>query len=363
MKHEKIQVLVFAAAFFLISVCCFLKPAEEVSLSERRKLAQFPELSAKSIANGNFMNGFEKYAADQFPLRDELRAVKAWTAKNILRQKDDHGIYVEDGIAVKMEYPLDEKSVRHACDRFRTIYDTYLKDSGCKSYLTVVPDKNYFLAEQSGHLKMDYERLLELMYTENEFAEPVEIVGMLEADDYYAADIHWRQEKIVDVADKIAAEMGTEISGKYDKKTLEEPFYGVYFGQSALPLDGEAIHYLTNETLEACRVTNFETGEKGGIYDLEKAEGNDAYDLFLSGPVSLLTIENPLAENDRELIIFRDSFGSSLAPLLTEGYAKITLVDIRYLPGAHLEKYIEFHGQDVLFLYSTTVLNNSETMK
>lgn len=78
--------------------------------------------------------------------------------------------------------------------------------------------------------------------------------------------------------------------------------------------------------------------------------------------MSLLTIENPHAA-DRELIVFRDSFGSSLVPLLAEGYRRITLVDIRYLASARLADFIEFNGQDVLFLYSVPVLNNSETLK
>ena len=77
----------------------------------------------------------------------------------------------------------------------------------------------------------------------------------------------------------------------------------------------------------------------------------------------MLTIKSPLANTDRELIIFRDSFGSSLAPLLTEGYAKITLVDLRYMPAALLDKYVDFHGQDVLFLYSTTLLNSAMVLK
>ena len=85
--------------------------------------------------------------------------------------------------------------------------------------------------------------------------------------------------------------------------------------------------------------------------------------MFLSGSLPLVTITNPVAETDRELILFRDSFGSSMAPLLVSGYRKITLVDIRYLHPDLLERYIEFDGQDVLFLYSTLVLNHSETLK
>ena len=85
--------------------------------------------------------------------------------------------------------------------------------------------------------------------------------------------------------------------------------------------------------------------------------------MFLSGPISLVTIENPGARTDKKLVIFRDSFGSSIAPLLTGGYAEITLADIRYIHPDLLEQFVDFEGCDVLFLYSTLVLNHSETIK
>ena len=82
--------------------------------------------------------------------------------------------------------------------------------------------------------------------------------------------------------------------------------------------------------------------------------------LFLSGANALLTIENPNAETDRELYIFRDSFGSSISPLFAEGYAKVTVIDIRYVQSAFLGNLIDFtEGSDVLFLYSTGMLNSS----
>ena len=64
-----------------------------------------------------------------------------------------------------------------------------------------------------------------------------------------------------------------------------------------------------------------------------------------------------------ELIVFRDSFGSSLAPLLVQGYARVTLVDIRYLQPELLGQLLDFHGQDVLLLYSTLVLNSAGAIK
>ena len=364
MKREaKITVLLLAVLFLGFSVICWVKPADEYSSSERRKLSQFPKLTWDTIADGKFMTEFEEYTLDQFPLRDGFRNLKAWVSQNLLRKADNNDIYVADGYAVKMEYPLKEESIKNAGMRFRKLYEKYLKDSGGNIYLSLIPDKNYFLAESSHHLSMDYEKFFSMMREEMPYAQYIDITQLLNEQDYYKTDVHWRQENIVDAAEKIAGEMGITLSGEYEVKTLEEDFYGVYFGQSALNLPGESLSYLTNDQIEQCEVFNYENNEKTGVYDLKKAEGDDLYEIFLSGPVSLLKIENPNAITEKELIVLRDSFGSSLVPLLAEGYRSVTLIDIRYMQSDFLSNFVDFTGKDVLFLYSSIVLNNSETFK
>ena len=120
---------------------------------------------------------------------------------------------------------------------------------------------------------------------------------------------------------------------------------------------------MESDLLTACTVYDHETGKTGSVYDLTKVNSRDLYDVYLSGARALLTIENPHAATDRELIVFRDSYGSSLVPLLTQGYASVTLVDIRYISSDLLDQFLEFHGQDVLMLYSTLILNGSSAMK
>ena len=128
-------------------------------------------------------------------------------------------------------------------------------------------------------------------------------------------------------------------------------------------LEPEEMMILRNQRLAECRVFDFFTGEYTDIYNMEKLESPDLYDVFLSGGQPLLTIENPNAQTDRELVIFRDSFGSSLAPLLVSDYSKVSLVDIRYIAPEQLEYYLAFTDQDVLFLYSTLILNNGRSLK
>ena len=88
------------------------------------------------------------------------------------------------------------------------------------------------------------------------------------------------------------------------------------------------------------------------------------YDVFLSGATPLVTVTSPLADTDRALVIFRDSYGSSLAPLLLDGYAKIILADVRYVTTAYLGQFVDFSEvDDVLLLYSTTVVNSAGILR
>ncbi len=350
----------FLAGFGLWAV---FKPDDAFSQSERRQLPQYEGPTVKTVVSGKFMSDFESYASDQFPMREDFRTLKALTAFYVMGKQDSEGVYVYNGHASQMEYPKNEGSLAHAAERFGYIYDNFISGSDANVYLSVIPDKNAFLAEESGHLSLDYDDFIRDIRDKTPYMQYIDITDLLELDDYYRTDIHWRQERITDVAARLAEQMGTYVSQEYTQKTLDRDYYGVYYGYASLPMAPEKMNYLTGDALDDCVVYNYETGQECGVYDMEKAYGRDPYEMFLSGSVSLLSITNPNADTDKELVIFRDSFSSSLAPLLAEGYKKITLVDIRYLASPAVGKMLEFTDQDVLFIYSVGVLNNSDTMK
>lgn len=358
MKKRNLAVLLLWA---VLTGAAWLLPARELSQAERRPLAQMPAITGQTILNGKFMTGFEKYSLDQFPLRDGFRTIKSLFHFYGLHQLDNNGIYLAKGYAVKQEYSANADSVAHALERFNHLYEKYLQDS--RVSVAIVPDKGYYL--QDGHLRMDYDRLYADFAQGLPWAQQIDLRECLSLEDYYRTDIHWRQEKLAEAAAALCQGLGV---GAFDPEeftvtALERPFYGVYYGQAALPMEPETMYLLENAVIQACRVYDYESGKENPVYDLSKLTGRDLYEVFLSGSRSLLTIENPNSRTDRELILFRDSFGSAMAPLLLADYAKITLVDLRYIPIDRLDRFLDFHGQDVLLLYSIPVLNNSQTIK
>jgi hypothetical protein len=137
-------------------------------------------------------------------------------------------------------------------------------------------------------------------------------------------------------------------------------FYGVYYGQAALNIRPDTISWLVNETTENAVVTSIEKpGETLPVYDLSQLYGVDPYSLFMEGPAAVVTARNPNNSSGRGLILFRDSFASALSPLLLEAYSSVTMIDLRYIRPDLVGNFIDFTNQDVLFIYSASLFNNS----
>lgn len=356
--QDKIKNIIVAIGFVVIIIAVLLLNTivkdETISTTERRKLAQLPEITISKILNGNVMDKWEEYAEDQFINRDFFRSIKSFWSSNIFKQKDNNNLFEKDGAIYKMEYPLKEVNVEKSAQKIKEVYDNYLKDMNV--YYSIIPDKNYYL-ENDDHLKIDYDKLQTIVVNELQGLKYIDITNGLELKDYYKTDLHWKQENLQEVVNIIQNHMELEKTQPDYEKINKGEFYGTYYGQLGIEVEPDNLYILTNEVINNCTTYNVEKQKTAPIYI--QTNSADKYDIFLSGATPLISIENPNSKTDKELLLFRDSFGSSLAPLLVENYSKITLIDIRYMSSKLLGEFIEFNDQDVLFLYSTVVLNQN----
>ena len=357
---KTISLILILALWAGLTGYAWLKPPAASSDAERRPLEQFPELSGESLLSGQFMKDFAGYAVDQFPIRDGFRTLNAYLTYCLLGKGDSNGIYLHEGFAAKMNYPLDENSLEHAIARFTDLYEMYLTD--CSVRFTLVPDKSYYLAQEAGVLALDYDALYAQMAEDLPWAELIDLRDTLSIEDYYRTDTHWRQEQLLPAARAVAEKLGVTVP-EFEKMQVDRPFYGVYYGQAALPMEPDTLYYLTNETLENCTVKLHDNGTTASVHDMTKLGSKDLYDIFLSGGAAVLEITNPAGQAGRELIVFRDSFGSALVPLLVNDYEKVWVLDTRYVAPAMLGNFVDFGGRDVLFVYSTLILNSSSALR
>ncbi len=341
-------------------------PVQERSAAEKRPLAQFPAISLESVfgtdKNGNhaFMTGFESFSLDQFPLRDTFRGLKALFHNYVMGHSDNNGYYYKDGYLAMQDAVLNTEAVDKKLAALNRVYENFLKESGGKVYATMVPDKSYYLSGKYGYPSLDYSALESMLQTAMPWASFVDITGSLELDDYYRTDTHWRQEALLPVVSQLSGAMGMPLPDpqSYTQTKVEQPFYGVYHAQAALPVPPDEMYILESPVFEGLTIT-VDGSKKDGVYDMSKLTSDDQYNIFLSGAkTGLVTIENPKAATDKHLIIFRDSFGSAIAPLFIENYAKITLIDLRVMSTMSLPMFVDFTGADVLVMLSSLALNN-----
>lgn len=263
---------------------------------------------------------------------------------------------------------LNDSGIANNIEKINKVCEKYLKASNI--YFALIPNKEYYLNNDIG--------------TESEFKEIegfvkskltgkinyIELFDTLNLECYYKTDMHWRQESLDRVLNRFSNSINLNYGDiqitntkKYEQKSLGD-FYGSYYKEiNDNTIQPDKLIYLNNDMIEDCIVYNIEKDEKEKVYNLDRVnETKNKYDLFLSGASAIQRIENKEVQNGKKLILFRDSFGSSIAPLLIGSYEEILLVDIRYVNSEFLADYIDFkkyEGQDVLFLYNTRVINKS----
>ncbi len=277
-----------------------------------------------------------------------------------LLQPDENKLIYADGYYMDDIGQMKPQSVQNFASKIESLAAQYLANSS-NIYYGIIPSKSYFVNDRL-ETPFDYEGMEKILSENIKSATYINLFDTLTLEDYYTTDPHWRQEKLQKVVDRLGEHLGfsIDLSG-YTANTVEQ-FVGQH-GQNKEGIPAEALVYLTNEQIDSAVVDNTENKEFTRVYHREELGTDSPYDIFLSGATPLMTITNDKAASDKELIIFRDSSGSSLAPLLIEQYQKITLIDIRYMMSAMLGSFVEFDGKDVLFLYGDRIVNNSEMLR
>lgn len=352
---NKILIILFCCYIFGFGLFSLVDTDKEISFTERRKLDKVPKFELTN----EYVDKLDSYLVDQFPLRDEYRGVKASYNYYVLNMLVNNNIYIDNNYIFKSEYPTNEKSIDNFIKHINTTKDKFNKKN--KVYMMVIPDKNYYL-DSDDFLNIDYDYIYDKVNGIDGVTN-IDLRDVLTLNDYYETDTHWKQEKLDKVVNKLVTDMGYEYKDiEYDVNTFDK-FYGVYYGESAINRSPEKLSYLTNEEIDNVTVKYLENDKFNKVYNVDKLTGIDAYDVYLDGASAFIEINNKNSKTKKELVIFRDSFGSSITPLLIPYYKKITIIDNRYINSDYYLEYIDFKKQDVLFIYSTLIVNNSYTLK
>lgn len=356
----------FSMFVLSMTVLHFLINDQDFSFSERRSLAERPNIDLNLAKDADFSEAVEKYLVDHFPSRDDFRSIKAGAELFLLWRLDIDGIYSSEDKLFKTEYPLRENKVEQAAELIERLSSTSLEN--LDSFYAVIPDKSFYLTDSIDHPQLNQIQIEELMNNIIEASTMLTLSSELSAEHYYKTDLHWNQLMLPEIASFLADKMDSDNIGEMPKYKAHNysPFYGSWHGRWAIDHEPDTLSWLSNDLIETAEVYDHYDKSNKSIYELEALDRPDAYELYLNGARPLLTItaDRETSESPNRLYLFRDSFGSSLAPLMLAYYDEIVLIDLRYVSAAALDELIEFTpGADALFLLSSMTLNNSDMLK
>ena len=354
--REIIACVIFIGFIGTFMVLNFVIPEPSVLVSERRVPAGFPDFTVNAVMTGEFMSGFDDYAADRFVFRDTFRMIHAFQILDIYLQTDKSGLYRCNAVGLGEFRRVNDTSFRQTAERIQRAA-ALVSESNVNVYYSIIPDKSVYADRYYPGFDMAVAE--PILFDVLGSYSYIRVMESLSADIFYKTDLHWDQSKISSVTGHLLSSMGANSSLSSFPTVTVGNWNGVYAGQLALPVTPDVMTYVDVQGLKVMylndRTLEF---DEGPVYDLDRFTGVDPYDVFLRGPQPLIIIENPSVP-ERELFLFRDSFGSSLAPLLMEAYSKITVIDLRYINLQVLGNFIEFTpGSDALFIFSSQIFNN-----
>lgn len=334
----------FLAGFGLLHI---LLPDRTFSPVENRTLSSMPDFSWSALVDGSYTSRLEKYLEDQFPLRDGWMGLKN-RYEYLLGKREFHGVYLcGDRLIHKIEDASRAEQNIAYLQKLTELTDipVYLGliPTAAEVYRDQLPAgaENF---DQAAYLKKVRESVPDAVWADMEkWMDGASGVSL-----FYRTDHHWTSAGAWHGYAALMEAMGEPFEPLGTPETVSENFYGTLYSSSG-------VHWLAPDTIEryvsgeSVTVENFEKGETHGLYVDSFLGEKDKYASFLGGNTPLYIIRNPEAASEEKLLVVRDSYSDAMAPFLSQYFAEIHLVDLRYYRTSVVE-YARENGMDRIFV-------------
>lgn len=390
---------------------------ETISQDENRYLATFPEFSAESYFNGEYTEGIAHYYDDTVPNRDTFKKIitKYITPLKGRKFGDDevelHGIAFEKnapqtttaavttvtGTGTAAETTAAEttttlpsavdpavdgemaNNILIANNRGIMIYGGAWGNEKeyaeyVNEYKEALPKVNvYSLVAPTAcsfYTPQNYEDLFE---SEKKDLDSIErslkkvtavdaytpLLAHKNEDIYSRTDHHWQPLGAYYAAEAFAEAAGVDFDplDKYQKVTLYG-FVGTLYGytRSSILLNNpeKFIYYKPKNEVKVTQYDSyFQDPTETELFLQPKNLDTSSYYMVFGSDERIVHVNNPSCKNSRNLVIFKDSYGNALLPVLANSFENIYMCDIRYFDVNAVDFAKEVKCTDMLFAMCT----------
>ncbi len=399
------KLLVFAVtlvAFCVIGMLMYLRP--QISILEKRKLAEFPEVTFVGVWNGSFFKELDIWYSDTYPLREEMIAADKKVEETYGIRGEQ--IYAGSGTTalkadeIKITEKADEKeeseenlpdgTVRALGEMHGPIYIAENKGYGLYGFLE---DKNLEFAQTMNNIYSRFKgvvdmyvmiipnssgamldkSVLEYLGTSDEYAaaqfdyskmdagiKKVEVVQTLRKHNaeyiYFHTDHHWTALGAYYAYREFCKVKGItphDIKDYTETMTFQN-FLGTFYTESQ---SGElaanpdtVIAYVPKGTNKITTINEKdEKFEYNVINDVSDFPNSEYYMTFVMGDAALSYAHNETIHDGSALLVIKDSFGNALIPWFIDHYEYVYWIDPRYTKNTISQMIRDYGIKDVLY--------------
>ena len=348
--------VLFAAILLAVPVYWLFFPQKTFSESERRYLAEPPKIADEKLSDWSFDDKVESFLADHMPLRDALVGANAYVTLLSGRQVSADVYRDRDGYLVEAPVAFDGAEIDKRVGRIAKLG----AQTGLLPRLLIVPSAGYIRSERLpdtlAALYRDADALQRIADTPGVSLVPVAERFRAEGQAwYYRTDHHWTADGAFAAYEAYMRAAGHEpLSRDAFYHHTVKGYVGSTRSRSALWLTKPDT--VTIDEPIGCRVSvSFSDDDNtyNSLFFYEHLKAYDWYPLFLDGNHPVTVIENADAPDDAPvLLMVKDSFGNTLAPLLTPSYRTVVMVDPRYYKQSVADLAQRYGADEQLFCYS-----------
>ena len=345
---------------FMVLAICFniFLPDKEYSESENRMLAQFPKFSLANLASGKYMTDMEDYVTDQFFFRDQWINLKVLEDMT-LGKRESNGVYIgKQGYLMQIpENNIDMDSVENNLNGIREFAQRH-KD--VNTVMTLVPNAAYVLEQLTPANAPVRDQSQDIALVEDSVGDVLNFIDLTDTmsshrDEpiYYKTDHHWTTLGARYAFETLYSSLGIVPAQDYTVYPVSHTFSGTLSSRSGYDRSKDTIDiYVPQDAETECVVNYVEEGEKtASMYVSSALDQKDQYDVFFGGNHSRIDITTPVDEN-KNLLIFKDSYANCFIPFLQPYFRSIIVVDPRYYYDDVDRLVTDNSITDILFLYN-----------
>ena len=364
-KNNVILIAGFLVVLFGLTIASMINPVKAFSENENRILAARPEFSIDSLLSGKFTSDYEEFITDQFVFRDNWIGIKTISERAMLKQDINGVFFGKDGYLIEKhnDTDIDREQLKKNIDRLSEFVKKYSEELGDdRVKVMMIPTASDILVDKLPPFAPGYDQEAFIEQLKTSLNDPKSFVdvrdSLMEKNKeyiFYKTDHHWTSLGAYYAYEAWANAIGVEPwkQEDFNIEKVTSQFYGTIFSKVNTRVKPDDINlYLTKDNVNYELTYNLEEDKKKDtLYDMEQLEGKDKYSVFLGGNNAVVKISTT-NQNDRKLLVIKDSFAHSFVPFAVNHYEETHMIDFRYF-NMNISQYIEENDiTDVLVLYN-----------